>query len=51
MSEPLLIKCPFCGEDDFDLVGLKIHLMNGHCEEYGPLAMWTDDTDTSKDGG
>jgi hypothetical protein len=25
--------CPFCGEGDFDTVGLKSHLMN-HCEEF-----------------
>lgn len=24
-----LIKCPFCGEDDFDQVGLKSHLLGG----------------------
>ena len=27
------IVCPFCGEDDFDLIGLKAHLMAG-CEEF-----------------
>ena len=27
------IKCPFCGEDDFDLIGLKNHLLC-HCEEF-----------------
>ena len=27
------IKCPFCGEDDFDLEGLKTHLLN-HCEVF-----------------
>lgn len=27
------IKCPFCGEDDFDLIGLKSHLIN-HCETF-----------------
>ncbi len=27
------IKCPFCGEDDFDLIGLKYHLIN-YCDEY-----------------
>ena len=25
------VLCPFCGEDDFDLVGLKYHLMVGYC--------------------
>lgn len=27
-------KCPFCKEDDFDLEGLKVHLVHGDCEEY-----------------
>lgn len=31
------IKCPFCGEDDFDLAGLKIHLTNSWCEVYNDL--------------
>lgn len=37
MSEikgPEVIECPFCGEKDFDLVGLKGHLLSGACEEY-----------------
>lgn len=28
------IKCPFCGEDDFDLIGLKNHFERGHCDVY-----------------
>lgn len=28
------IKCPFCNEDDFDLIGLKNHFEKGHCEIY-----------------
>ena len=28
------IECPFCAEKDFDLVGLKGHLLNGDCEEF-----------------
>jgi hypothetical protein len=28
------VECPFCGEKDFDKVGLKIHLTRGHCEKY-----------------
>lgn len=31
------IKCPFCNEDDFDLIGLKYHLERHHCEEYSNL--------------
>jgi hypothetical protein len=26
MTEIKYLSCPFCGEDDFDLIGLKIHL-------------------------
>jgi len=29
-----LIACPFCREDDFDLIGLKFHLLQGHCPEF-----------------
>lgn len=29
--------CPFCGEDDFDSVGLKIHLTLGYCERFNCL--------------
>ena len=28
------VVCPFCGEGDFDLIGLKIHLKMGHCDAY-----------------
>ena len=28
------IICPFCGEDDFDLIGLKIHLNVGWCDPF-----------------
>lgn len=30
-------KCPFCGEDAFDLVGLKSHLLNFDCVEFGAV--------------
>ena len=26
--------CPFCGEKDFDNVGLKWHLTSGHCDDF-----------------
>lgn len=26
--------CPFCGEPDMDLVGLKMHLTRGWCEAF-----------------
>jgi len=28
------INCPFCGESEFDLIGLKSHFENGDCEKY-----------------
>jgi len=28
-----MIECPFCGEDDFDEIGLKFHLIH-HCDAY-----------------
>ena len=28
------VQCPFCGEDDFDLIGLKRHFQRGHCEKF-----------------
>jgi hypothetical protein len=31
------IPCPFCGEQDFNLVGLKIHLERGWCSKYDEL--------------
>lgn len=27
------MKCPFCNEEDFDLIGLKYHLLT-YCEEF-----------------
>ncbi len=34
-------KCPFCNEDDFDLLGLKSHLLNGDCEPFNRLSLIT----------
>ena len=31
------IYCPFCGDNDFDHIGLKIHLTSGHCDEFSEL--------------
>lgn len=28
------VQCPFCGEEDFNLIGLRHHFERGHCEEY-----------------
>ena len=33
-----IMKCPFCGEDDFDLVGLKYHILN-YCKVYDEVKM------------
>lgn len=32
-----LISCPFCSESDFDLVGLKSHLLN-HCDAFASVS-------------
>ena len=29
--------CPFCGERDFDAIGLKIHLIRYWCDVYNAL--------------
>ena len=34
---PRLKRCPFCGEKDFDRLGLKIHFIRGYCDEYEKL--------------
>lgn len=28
------VTCPFCKENDFDLIGLKNHLLSGHCGNF-----------------
>lgn len=33
-NESQEIVCPFCGEKDFDLVGLKYHFERGYCDVY-----------------
>jgi hypothetical protein len=39
ITAPLVnLHCPFCWEDDFDDVGLKVHLSAGHCEAYNNVA-------------
>lgn len=37
MNDKEYISCPFCGEDDFDLLGLKHHLSYGWCDVYNEL--------------
>jgi len=39
--EEKFISCPFCKEDDFDLEGLKGHLLNGYCEEFNVIEVTT----------
>lgn len=34
MSDTELLLCPFCDDSDFDLVGPKSHLINGHCDTF-----------------
>ena len=31
------LTCPFCGWVDFDRIGLKLHLQNGHCDKYNEI--------------
>ncbi len=31
------ISCPFCHQEDFDLIGLKLHFSLGHCNTYEAL--------------
>jgi len=31
------LDCPFCMEDDFDAIGLKHHLLQGHCEQFNKV--------------
>lgn len=38
-SRPFDGHCPFCGEGDFDLPGLKIHFERGWCEPYNNIKL------------
>ena len=40
-QEFLSIDCPWCNEHDFDLMGLKSHLLNGDCEPFNHLPILT----------
>lgn len=33
-TDPILVRCPWCGEPDYDLNGLKSHIAKGDCEAY-----------------
>jgi len=32
-----IVRCPFCGEDGFDLVGLKSHLLEEDCYQFNRI--------------
>jgi hypothetical protein len=34
-----VLACPYCGEPDYDLVGLKSHLLKGECEPFEAIAL------------
>lgn len=34
-----MITCPFCNEDGFDLIGLRIHLVMCYCDAYNNTPM------------
>lgn len=36
----MVITCPFCKEDDFDAIGLKLHLREGGCDIYNDTENW-----------
>ena len=38
-DEPIYVSCPFCGEEDYDLIGLKMHFLNGWCDEFNDLKL------------
>lgn len=40
LSSDLTVKCPFCQDDDFDLIGLKMHLTFGWCDVYEELDIY-----------
>ena len=42
MNDPENLICPFCGDDGFDKIGLKIHL-TCWCKEAAMLGMWVMD--------
>ena len=33
------VVCPFCGEGDFDLVGLKMHFLRGWCDKFNETSL------------
>ena len=47
MDEYVYLPCPFCGEEDFDLSGLRLHLLSRWCDEFNKLEDPLPDTPTS----
>ncbi len=37
IHEIQFLDCPFCESHDFDLLGLKIHLLNGWCDRFNGI--------------
>ena len=36
-EKEVTIKCPFCNQGDYDLVGLKSHLIHGDCDKFNNI--------------
>ena len=34
LEKETCVKCPFCGLQDMDLVGMKLHILRGHCDVF-----------------
>lgn len=34
VQEWTAVACPFCGEDGFDITGLRYHLKRGYCDQF-----------------
>ena len=43
------IQCPFCKETDFDLIGLKLHLIMGYCQQFLDTPVVDDDVTKVKE--
>lgn len=50
-KEKRYVSCPFCGEDDFDLAGLKTHFHRGYCEHYNATEVYEYFRPTADAGG
>jgi len=45
------IQCPFCKENDFDFIGLKNHLLSGHCEDFNNVMSIEEERVARRDEG